>query len=127
MSGGAIAVDERAASRRRRLFAEHAQAYLFLLPAVAFLGLFKILPALYAVYISMFRWDIVQGAFRGLDNYSDILWANATRAQAFWQSLSTTFTYALITIPIEIGLALVVAYVLFQKLAGRDIYRTIYY
>lgn len=127
MSGGAIATGERAASRRRRGLIENAQAYLFLVPALAFLGLFKILPALYAVYISLFRWDIVQGAFRGLENYVDILWANTTRAQAFWQSLSTTFTYAIITVPIEIGLALVVAYVLFQKLAGRDIYRTIYY
>jgi multiple sugar transport system permease protein len=127
VSGGAIAVDERAASRRRRLFGENAQAYLFLLPAVGLLALFKILPAFYAIYISLFRWDIIQGAFRGLDNYVDILWANATRAQAFWQSLSTTFTFAAITLPIEMGLALVVAYVLFQKLAGRDIYRTIYY
>lgn len=127
MSGGAIATGEHAASRRRRGLIENAQAYVFLVPALAFLGLFKILPALYAVYISLFRWDIVQGAFRGLENYVDILWANTTRAQAFWQSLSTTFTYAIITVPIEIGLALVVAYVLFQKLAGRDIYRTIYY
>ena len=127
MSGGVIAVDERAASRRRRSFGENAQAYLFLVPAIAFLGLFKILPAFYAIYISLFRWDIIQGAFRGLDNYIDILWANATRAQAFWQSLSTTITYAIIVVPIEIGLALVVAYVLFQKLAGRDLYRTIYY
>ena len=38
VSGGAIAVDERAASRRRRLFGENAQAYLFLLPAVALLA-----------------------------------------------------------------------------------------
>ena len=100
---------------------------LFLIPAIAFLGLFKILPAFYAIYISFFRWDVIQGAFRGLDNYFDILWQNTTRSQAFWQSLSTTFTYAAITVPIEMGLALVVAYVLFQKLAGRDIYRTIYY
>ena len=74
MSGGAIAITERAASRRRRGLIENAQAYLFLVPAIAFLGLFKILPALYAVYISLFRWDIIQGAFRGLDNYFDILW-----------------------------------------------------
>jgi multiple sugar transport system permease protein len=127
VSGGAIAIDERAASRRRRGLIENAQAYLFLVPAIAFLGLFKVLPAFYAVYISLFRWDVIQGAFRGLDNYFDILWQSSTRSQAFWQSLSTTFTYAAITVPIEIALALVVAYVLFQKLRGRDIYRTIYY
>jgi multiple sugar transport system permease protein len=127
VSGGAIAITERAASRRRRGLIENAQAYLLLVPAIAFLGLFKILPALYAVYISLFRWDVIQGAFRGLDNYFDILWQNTTRSQAFWQSLSTTFTYAVIVVPIELGLALVVAYVLFQKLRGRDIYRTIFY
>ncbi len=127
VSAGAIAVTERAASRRRRDRIEGLQAYTFLLPAIAFLGLFKILPAVYAVYISLFRWDIVQGAFRGLDNYFDILWQNVTRSQQFWQSLSTTFTYALITIPIEMALGLVIAYVLFQKLRGRAVYRTIYY
>jgi multiple sugar transport system permease protein len=127
VTGGAIAISERAASRRRRGLIENAQAYLFLAPAIGFLGLFKILPVLYAVYISLFRWDVVQGAFRGLDNYFDILWQNTTRSQAFWHSLSTTFTYAIITVPIEMGAALVVAYMLFQKLVGRDIYRTIYY
>jgi multiple sugar transport system permease protein len=128
VSGGAIAIStERAASRRRRFLLENAQAYLFLLPAIAFLGLFKVLPAFYAVYISLFRWDVIQGAFRGLDNYFDVLWQNSARSQAFWQSLSTTLTYAAITIPFEMGLGLVIAYVLFQKLRGRGIYRTIYY
>src|SRR3979490_1662808 len=92
VSGGAIAITERAASPRRRGLVENAQAYLFLIPAIAFLGLFKVLPAFYAIYISFFRWDIIQGAFRGLDNYFDILWQNSTRSQAFWQALSTTFT-----------------------------------
>ena len=127
VSVGAIRIAERAASRRRRAAIENVQAYLFLLPAVAFLGVFKILPALFAVYISLFRWDIIQGAFRGLENYADILWAHPTRSEQFWRSLSTTFTYVLITIPFEMGFALVIAYVLFQKLKGRDVYRTIYY
>src|SRR4030088_403977 len=92
VSGGAIAITERAASRRRRGLVENAQAYLFLIPAIAFLGLFKVLPAFYAIYISFFRWDIIQGAFRGLDNYSDILRHTSTRSHAFWQALSSTFT-----------------------------------
>ena len=124
-----MAVDEfaarRASDRRRRLLIENVEAYLFLVPAFAVLLVFKIFPALYAIYISFFKWDIIQGAFRGLDNYGDILLGS--RAEAFWRSVSTTFTYALITVPIEIGLALVVAYLLFQKMRGRAIYRTIYY
>ena len=125
MSGGAIAIDRRAASRRRRVVVENVQAYLFLLPAFAVLIAFKIFPALYAVYISFFKWDIVQGAFRGLDNYGDILFGS--RAANWWQSVSTTITYALITVPFEMGFAMVVAYLLFQKIRGRAIYRTIYY
>jgi len=125
VSGGAIAIDKRAASRRRRLVVENVQAYLFLLPAFAVLLVFKVFPSIYAIYISFFKWDIIQGAFRGLDNYGDILFG--ARAETFWRSVSTTLTYALITVPIEIGLALVIAYLLFQKIRGRSAYRTIYY
>ena len=125
MIGGAIATRARAASRRRRVLVENLQAYLFLLPAFAILLLFKIYPAVIAVYISFFKWDIIQGPFRGIDNYTDVLFGS--RAEAFWRSVSTTFTYAAITIPVEIALGLVIAYVLFQKIRGRAIYRTIYY
>ncbi|HYR94710.1 MAG TPA: sugar ABC transporter permease [Methylomirabilota bacterium] len=125
MSGGAIAIDKRAASRRRRLLVENIQAYLFLLPAFAVLLVFKVFPSIYAIYISFFKWDIIQGAFRGLDNYGDILFGS--RAENFWRSVSTTLTFALITVPIEIGLALIIAYLLFQKIRGRSAYRTIYY
>jgi multiple sugar transport system permease protein len=115
------------APRRRRFPIETAQAWLFLLPAILIIGIFKVLPAFGALYLSLFRWDIVQGPFRGLENYADWLWANPTRAEAFWRSLSTTFTYVLITVPIEIGLAIVLAYILFQKMRARGVYRTLYY
>jgi multiple sugar transport system permease protein len=125
VSGGAIGTTGRAASQRRRRLIENVQAYLFLLPAFAVLLLFKIYPAVIAIYMSTFKWDIIQGAFRGLDNYTDILFGS--RAETFWRSVATTFTYALITIPFEIAFGLVIAYILFQKMRGRAIYRTIYY
>ena len=125
MSGGAIAVGQRGASRRRRLLTENLWAYFFLLPAFAVLLLFKVLPAIYAIYISTFKWDIIQGPFRGIENYTDVLFGS--RAEAWWRSLSTTFTYAAITIPFEIAFGLVIAYLLFQKMRGRGIYRTVFY
>ncbi len=106
---------------------EQLQAYLFLAPALAIIGVFKIFPAFFALYISLFRWDVVQGAFRGLDNYADILFANATRAEQFWRSVSTTVTFALFTVPIEMAAALVAAYLLFKPIRGRAIYRTLFY
>jgi multiple sugar transport system permease protein len=125
VSGGAISVGQRGASRRRRLLIENLWAYVFLLPAFVVLFVFKVLPAIYAVYISTFKWDIIQGAFRGFDNYTDVLFGS--RAEAWWRSLSTTFTYAALTIPFEIALGLLIAYLLFQKMRGRAIYRTVFY
>jgi multiple sugar transport system permease protein len=114
-------------SSRRRFSLEAVQAWLFILPALVVIGIFKLLPAFGALYLSLFRWDIVQGPFRGLDNYADWLWASPTRAEAFWRSLSTTFTYLIITVPLEIAAAMVVAYLLFQKMRGRGLYRTLFY
>ncbi len=107
------------------MLVENLQAYLFLVPAFAVLLVFKIWPAFFAIYISLFKWDVIQGPFRGVQNYTDILFGS--RAEAFWRALSTTFTYAAITIPFEIAFGLVIAYILFQKMRGRAIYRTLYY
>ncbi len=114
-------------SPRRRLPTEAIQAWLFLLPAVVILGVFQIFPAIAAFYMSLFKWDVVQGSFRGLGNYTDWLYDNSIRSPDFWRSLSTTFTFVIFTVPAEIALSLVLAYLLFQKMRGRGIYRTIYY
>jgi multiple sugar transport system permease protein len=115
------------APRRRRLPIEAIQAWLFLLPAVVILGVFQIFPAIAAFYMSLFKWDVVQGSFRGLGNYTDWLYDNSIRSPDFWRSLSTTFTYVIFTVPLQIALALVLAYLLFQKMRARGIYRTVYY
>ncbi len=115
----------RASSRRRRVVTEHLQAYAFLLPAALILFVFHFLPAFGAVYISLFKWDIVQGPFRGLDNYATVLLG--ARAQEFWLSLGTTFTYVLFTVPFEMAIALAIAYLLFGRLRGRGVYRAVYF
>ena len=112
-------------SKRRRILRENLLAYAFLLPAMAVLLVFHFLPAIAAVVMSLFKWDIVPGAFRGLDNYQTVL--VGARAEEFWHSLSVTLTYTLITVPIEVVVSLVLAYLLFQKMRGRGIYRTLYY
>jgi multiple sugar transport system permease protein len=112
-------------SRRRRVLAENLLAYVFLFPAMAVLLVFHFLPGFAAVGMSLFKWDIVPGAFRGLDNYQTVLFGS--RAEEFWRSLSVTVTYTLITVPIEIVISLILAYLLFQKMRGRGLYRTLYY
>lgn len=100
-------------------------AYLFLLPAALVLLVFHFLPAFGAIYMSAFKWDIVQGAFKGLDNYATVL--VGARAGEFWHSLSVSLSYTLITVPLEVATSLILAYLLFQKMRGRGLYRTLYY
>ena len=116
-----------AASGRRRIALEHLQAYLFILPALLFLGLFDILPAFAAFAMSLTRWSLVYERFAGLDNYRAILDPTGSRFAEFMNSLGVTLWYVLITVPVEMAISLVVASVLFRRVAGRDAYRTVYF
>lgn len=116
-----------AASRRRRVALEHLQAYLFILPALFFLGLFDIIPAFAAFVMSLTRWSVVYERFAALDNYRAILDPGGARVAEFTNSLGVTLWYVLITVPVEMAISLVVATVLFQRVAARGAYRTIYF
>ena len=119
--------DARSAQRRRRDLLEQLQAWVFVLPALLLLLVFHIAPAVFAFVISLYDWRIVQGPFRGLQNYADILFPGGRLTEEFLLSLGTTVTFVLFTVPVELALALVIAYVLFGKLRGRAVYRTVYY
>ena len=106
---------------------EQLQAWVFVLPALLLLLVFHIAPAVFAFVISLYDWRIVQGPFRGLQNYADILFPGGRLTEEFLLSLGTTVTFVLFTVPVELALALVIAYVLFGKLRGRAVYRTVYY
>lgn len=47
--------------------------------------------------------------------------------KAFLNSLIVTFYYAFGTVPLQLALALVLAYVLFQKIRGKEFFRMIYF
>lgn len=50
-----------------------------------------------------------------------------TKDDMFWKSLLTTLKYVLMSLPLKIITALIVALVLNQKLRGINFYRTVYY
>jgi len=81
----------RKAQRRR----EAIEGYLFLAPALLIIGAFHVWPALYVLYMSLFRWDILQGAFLGLRNYQHLL-----VDPDFLRSLLLTLVYAVGTVPL---------------------------
>jgi len=97
--------------------------YLFVLPALLVVAIFRLWPIIQAARISMFRWSIAGPLeFIGLKNYLRIL--NDPR---FFQSLGNTFWYVLGTVPFTIALAVFFALLLNRRMGGRGVYRTIYY
>ena len=106
---------------------EHAEAYLFILPAVLLVGIFDVLPSAAAFLMSLTRWGVVYERFAGLDNYRAILDPAGTRFAEFMNSLGVTLWYVLLTVPIEMAIALVVAFVLYQGTVGRGFYRAVYF
>lgn len=55
--------------RRGRELREYMAAYLMIFPAVFLIFLFGIFPVFFALYVSLHKWQLVQGEFRGLRNY----------------------------------------------------------
>jgi putative chitobiose transport system permease protein len=99
-----------------------ATPYLFLLPAVALIGVFVVYPIIAVVYYSFTDYDIVRPpVWIGLDNYVK-LFADKT----FWLALTHSFIYLIVT-PILIVLSIGLAIVVNRKLRGIHIYRALYF
>ena len=104
---------------------EAAAAWLLVSPALAGLGLFILLPFLLAVAVSFT--DLRLGSplpleFVGLDQYLGIL-TDAT----FHRALANNLLFAAVVVPLQTGLALVLALALNTRLKGMAVYRTLFF
>jgi multiple sugar transport system permease protein len=127
VAAGVLAGDTRAAQRRRRVLIEHLEAYLFVLPAVVLVGVFDVLPSIAAFAMSLTRWGVIYERFAGVENYQAILDPTGTRFAEFANALGVTVWYVLLTVPVEMAIALAVAFVLYQGTVGRGMYRAVYF
>lgn len=110
--------------RRRRAGRGEARAgLLFALPWMLGLALFTIIPLLLTFYIAQSKF-MITGApkYIGLQNYAAI-WADA----AVWKSAGNTMMFAVLSVPIKLALALVLALMLNRVTALSGFYRTVFY
>ena len=108
--------------RRAGRWREAAEGYLFLAPALLIIGAFHVWPAAYVFYMSLFRWDILQGAFLGLRNYERLV-----QDPEFLGSLGLTLVYVIGSVPLEMAIGLGLALVLHQRLRFRGLFRLLYF
>lgn len=98
--------------------------YSFVLPAIILVAIFLIYPIAFVIYISFHKWGILgTPKFIGLDNYIAIF-----KDKNFWAALGNTVYYMVLAVPSQIGLGLLLAFLLNKKnILGRDTFRTIFF
>ena len=102
----------------------HVQGWLMVFPAVVLLAAFTHVPAV-ATFIDSF-YSTPHGArpshYIGLAQYSNMI-----ADPIFWQALRNNLLYALITVPVSIALALVMAIWVNGKIGGRALLRLAFF
>lgn len=108
---------------RLRKIREAGLGYLFLLPAFAILAVFEFWPVFYGAYISTCNWTVKGCAKQlGLANY-----VKALNDSEMWHSLLVTASYSVISVPLQLGISLLLAYLLFQQIRGKSLYRVLFF
>ncbi len=117
------------ARKRRRVRRDTSAGILMSMPAILGLVLFVAVPFVAAIVLSLYYIKIAQvrpPTFFGLTQYSRLFFDPIDSA-VFWRSLLNNFTFAIIVIPVQTGLALLLAVLLNRKLRGVRFFRTIFF
>lgn len=100
------------------------QAYIMLMPQIIGFLLFSIYPMIWAITKSWYFYNGISSDTRFVG------WENFIRLFSdgeYWQTLANTFLFAIMKIPIELPIALLLAVLLNQKLKGTGFFRTMFY
>ena len=103
----------------------NAKAWLYLLPAILFLGLFMVYP-LVDVFVYSFEesFNFASESYDGIGlfNYSNVL-----HDPYFMQAVKNTFILVIITVPVSTGIALLISVGLSSINKLRELYQTVYF
>lgn len=116
-------VEKKKLSGRKR--DERVAAYIFVAPAVILLIAFLVVPMIYTVYFSGFKYQIMRPdamKFIGLENYQKLF-----SDKNFWLALKNTVYFTVIVVPCQCVLALALALLVSKKFRGVAVFRTMYF
>ena len=104
---------------------QNAKAWLYLLPAILFLGFFMVYP-LVDVFVYSFEegYNSASQTFFGVGTYN---YDYVLRDPYFLQAVKNTFILVLITVPLSTGIALLISLGLSSIKAIRNLFQTIYF
>jgi multiple sugar transport system permease protein len=96
--------------------------YLFVAPALAGLGLFKLWPIVVGLHASLYDYEAISGrkSWLGLGNYRELF-----ADPLFWRACWNTFLFNGIVTPLQVVLALGLALLLDRRLPGLQFFRAV--
>lgn len=104
---------------------QNLTGYLFLAPTILVLGIFVILPILYAVFLSLQKVQLLGGIeyeFVGFRNFSQLV-----EDERVWIALKNTAEYVIIVVPSQTILALFLAVTLNSGIRGKSWWRVLFF
>lgn len=108
---------------KKLLNREDTAGYVFTLPFTLGFLFFMLVPMGISLYYSFCDYDILSAPkFIGLSNYRQML-----TDTTFWQTIKVTFFFALVSVPLKLLFALIVAMLLLKNSKMSGIYRAVYY
>ena len=104
---------------------QNLKAWLYLLPAIAFLGVFMVYPLIDVVIYSLEEgYNSASQTLTGVGLYN---FRYVLRDPFFIQALKNTFILVAITVPLSTGLALLISLALNSIKKLRDLFQTVYF
>ncbi|MBR2595155.1 MAG: sugar ABC transporter permease [Solobacterium sp.] len=101
------------------------KAWLYLLPAMLFLGVFMVYPLFDVMIYSLEEgYNSASQTFRGVGLYN---YAYVLRDPYFLQALKNTFILVIITVPVSTGIALLISVGLSSITKLKELYQTIFF
>ncbi|AZT89839.1 sugar ABC transporter permease [Caldicellulosiruptor changbaiensis] len=108
----------------RIINSENIAGYVFILPWLVGFFVFTLIPIVATFYLSFTQYDLLSPPkFVGLRNYIQMF----KEDPLFWKSMSVTFFYVFVTVPLKLAFALLLALWLSYKSKLTPFYRAIYY
>jgi ABC-type sugar transport system permease subunit len=112
------------AARSRRRLGTNAGAYLFLLPALAVIGVFTLVPFIQGIILSFQSWDGIgtETPFVGFSNYQKVIGDTV-----FWSSMTNALIFGVVGLVAGNSLALAMAILVNKQRRTAAFFRTAYY
>ncbi|GCL72439.1 sugar ABC transporter permease [Paenibacillus naphthalenovorans] len=111
--------------RQIERFIEKNIKYIFVLPAVLFVGVMIVFPIGYTLYLSFFEWSmsgVQKPVWVFLDNYKHLLFDD----ERFWAAFGRTFYFTIAAMMFELVLGIAIAVLFNRKFRGKNLVKTLF-